>query len=289
VNRLGPAAALVAAALLAASVAACGDDAASEDAAPTTVSTTAAPTTTEAPSTTTTTEATTTTTAPTTTTTTPPLLRTPTVDQPLETLIMGDSTAYEVGNAVVRANTDGLLATEVLFKTSSGLARPDFFDWPYYFGWIVDNGGAPELMLLSLGANDGQDLHAPDGSIHLVGEPGWRAEYVRRVEEVSTRITAAGTTVYWIGQPLALDPEYSQAMEIINSAYAEVAERLDHVEYVDIWSVLGNADGGYRRRAELPDGTIVQIRAEDDIHLTQAGGDLAAQLVLQQLRDGWGG
>ncbi len=70
-------------------------------AAPTT-QTTVAPTTTAPP----------TTAAPTTTTTAPPILRPPTPEQPLDTLIIGDSTAYEVGNAMLRANTDGLLAID---------------------------------------------------------------------------------------------------------------------------------------------------------------------------------
>jgi hypothetical protein len=240
--------------------------------------TTSAPTTTEAP----------TTTAPTTTTTAPPLLRTPSPEQPLDTLIIGDSTAYEVGNAMLRANTEGLLATEVLFKTSSGLARPDFFDWAYYLGFVADNN-PPELMVLSLGANDGQDLHAPDGTIHLLPSDGWRAEYLRRVDEVSRRITEAGTTLYWIGQPLALDPVYSEGMEIINSVYAEVADRYDDVEFVDIWEVLAGPDGGYVKAIEGPDGQPLEIRAEDDIHLTEAGADIAAEHAMARLREGWGG
>ena len=217
-----------------------------------------------------------------------PLLRTPSPEQPLDTLIIGDSTAYEVGNAVLRANTDGLLLTEVLFKTSSGLARPDFFDWPFYLGFVADNN-PPELMVLSLGANDGQDLRAPDGTIHLLPSDGWRAEYLRRVDEVSQRITAAGTTLYWIGQPLALDPVYSEGMAIINSVYAEVAERYDDVEFVDIWEVLAGPDGGYAKVIEGPDGQPIEIRAEDDIHLTEVGADLAAQHVMDRLREGWGG
>jgi hypothetical protein len=270
---------------------ACTSAAGSNDlAAPTSTSvpTTARPTTTtEAP---TTTQPTTTTAAPTTTTTTPPVLRAPTAEAPLDTLILGDSTAYEVGNAIVRSNADGLLHIEVLYKTSSGMSRPDFFDWPYYIDWALDNRPTtPEVMILSLGANDAQDLHAPDGSIHVIPSDGWRAEYMRRVEELSKRVTEGGTTLYWVGQPLALDPGYSQNMSIINGVYAEVAERLDHVGYIDIWPALGNAHGGYRRNARMPDGSIVRIRAEDDIHLTDAGGDLAAALVMDHVRDAWEG
>jgi uncharacterized protein len=256
--------------------------------------TTRAPSSTTTSSTTTTTEATTTTlptttVAPTTTTTTPPLLRAPSAEAPLDTLILGDSTAYEVGNALLRANTDGLFAAVVLFKTSSGLARPDFFDWAYYLDWVLDHRAAPELMILSLGANDGQDLHAPDGTIHLLPDDGWRAEYLRRVDEVSRRITEAGTTLYWVGQPLALDRQYSQAMGIINGVYEEVAARYDKVVFVDIWTVLSGPDGEYRRTIEGPDGKPLEIRAEDDIHLTEAGGDIAAALVLERLRAGWEG
>jgi len=253
--------------------------------APTTtvVTTTTAPPTTAPP-----------TTAPPTTappTTVPvPILRTPAPEDPLRTLIMGDSTAFEVGHGVVRANLygDNLLAPEVLYRVSSGLTRTDFFDWAYYLRFVMDTN-PPEVLLLSLGANDGQDLTAPDGTIHLIHTDGWRAEYVRRVEEISTMISEAGTELYWIGQPLSRSEGHSAAMALISGAYREVAERHDRVHYIDIWSVLGTPDGRYRQEMVGPDGEPVEIRADDGIHLTTAGADLAAEHVLDTLRGHWGG
>lgn len=242
--------------------------------------TTEAPTTTEAPSTT----------APTTappTTEAPPPLRTPTPEQPLRTLILGDSTAYEVGNALVRSNTDGLLATEVLFKTSSGVTRPDFFDWPFYLRWVVDEN-PPELMLLSLGANDAQPIVGPDGVYYQVHDEGWTTEYHRRVDEISRYIAERGVPLYWIGQPYAKSEGYSAGMDVINNVYEQVADEVDGVEFIDIWPALSGPDGEYLKTIEGPDGQPVEIRASDDIHLTEAGGDLAAALVWDVLRSDWG-
>ncbi len=201
--------------------------------------------------------------------------------------MVGDSTAYVIGWALVRSNDDGLLSPEVLFKTSSGLARPDFFDWPFYLSWVIENR-PPELMLLSLGANDHQPLVGPEGGVHQVGTDGWRAEYRRRVENVTRMITARGTRLYWIGQPLSRDPEYTEAMRGINRVYAQVAEEHEDVEFIDIWPWISD-DGRYTDTLPGPDGKPVQIRQSDGIHLTDEGGDVAARHVWELLADDWGG
>jgi hypothetical protein len=273
---------------------ACGSTEAAGPSPSTGAPTTAPATTTTPPTTAPPTTAAPTTVAPTTppttappTTEAPPPLRTPTPEQPLRTLILGDSTAYEVGNALVRSNTDGLLATEVLFKTSSGVTRPDFFDWPFYLRWVVDEN-PPELMLLSLGANDAQPIVGPDGTYHQVHDEGWTTEYHRRVDEISRYIAERGVPLYWIGQPYAKSEGYSAGMDVINNVYEQVADEVDGVEFIDIWPALSGPDGEYLKTVDGPDGQPIEIRASDDIHLTEAGGDLAAALVWDVLRADWG-
>jgi hypothetical protein len=216
------------------------------------------------------------------------VLRAASPAEPLRTLIVGDSTAFVMGHAVIRSNIEGLLGPEVLFKTSSSLVRPDFFDWPFFLGWVVDND-PPEVMLLSLGANDHQPVTTPDGRVLDVHEEGWRAEYLRRVQELSTRITDAGTRLYWIGQPLARSAGYSAAMAKINGVFREVADQDEDVVFLDIWSRLSTPDGAYTDTVPGPDGQPVQIRQADGIHLTDAGGDVAAPLIWESLRIDWGG
>lgn len=237
--------------------------------------------------TTTTTEPTTTTAPP--TTAVPAPLRTPTPDAPLTVWFSGDSTAYTIGNALRNQNVEGLLSIELRLKTSSGLARPDFFDWNVFLGAVVDLN-PPEVMLLSMGANDAQGLQSPDGTWHVdVHSPGWRDEYLRRVDELSRRITDKGTRLYWIGQPIARDPAYNAFVGVVDSVYQEVDARYDDVVYIDTYQLLADENLDYTDFKPGPDGQPWKIRQADGIHLESWGGELVAQEVLAQLRRDWGG
>lgn len=241
-------------------------------------------------STTTPTTAPTTTAPPTTPTTVAPAapLRRPTPDAPLTVWFSGDSTAYTIGNALKNQNGDGLLAIELRLKTSSGLSRPDFFDWNVFLGTVVDLN-PPEVMLLSMGANDAQGVQSPDGAWHTdIHSPGWHDEYLRRVDELSRRITDKGTRLYWIGQPIARDPGYNAFVGVIDGIYQEVDARYDDVVYIDTYQLLADDTSSYTDFKPGPDGQPWKIRQDDGIHLESWGGELVAQEVLAQLRRDWG-
>jgi hypothetical protein len=232
-----------------------------------------------------------TTTAPPSTTIAPPgaALRAPTPDQPLTVWFSGDSTAFTIANALRSQNTAGLLSIELREKISSGLSRPDFFDWNYFLGAVVDFN-PPEVMVLSMGANDAQGVQAPDGTWHLdIHSPGWRDEYLRRVDELSRRITDKGTRLYWVGQPIAREPGYNAFVGVIDGIYQEVDARYDEVVYVDTYQQLADDTLSYTDFKPGPDGQPVKIRQDDGIHLERWGGELAAAEVLATMVRDWSG
>ena len=68
-----------------------------------------------------------------TTTTEPPVKErtTPSAADPAELLILGDSDAGTFGPYLkTLLDATGIVTTTVDYKVSSGLSRPDFFDWP---------------------------------------------------------------------------------------------------------------------------------------------------------------
>jgi hypothetical protein len=201
----------------------------------------------------------------------------------------GDSTAYTIGNALKNQNGEGLLSIELRLKTSSGLSRPDFFDWNLFLGTVVDLN-PPEVMLLSMGANDAQGVQSPDGTWHTdIHSPGWRDEYLRRVDELSRRITDKGTRLYWVGQPIAREPGYNAFVGVVDGIYQEVDARYDEVVYLDTYQLLADDTMSYTDFKPGPDGQPWKIRQPDGIHLESWGGELVAQEVLAQLRRDWGG
>jgi hypothetical protein len=216
-------------------------------------------------------------------------LRAPSPDAPLTVWFSGDSTAYTIGNALKNQNVEGLLSIELRLKTSSGLSRPDFFDWNVFLGTVVDMN-PPEVMLLSMGANDAQGVQSPDGTWHTdIHSPGWRDEYLRRVDELSRRITDKGTRLYWIGQPIAREPGYNAFVGVVDGIYQEVDARYDDVVYIDTYQLLADDTMSYTDFKPGPDGQPWKIRQPDGIHLESWGGELVAQEVLAQLRRDWGG
>jgi hypothetical protein len=216
-----------------------------------------------------------------------PPLRTPTPEAPLSVWFSGDSTAFTIGNALRNQNGEGLLSLELRLKTSSGLSRPDFFDWNVFLGAVQDLN-PPEVMVLSMGANDAQGVQASDGTWHVdVHSEGWRAEYLRRVDELSRRVIDKGTRLYWVGQPVARDPSYTAFVGLIDDIYQEIDARYDEVVYLDTYTLLADENLNYTDYKPGPDGQPWLVRQPDGIHLESWGGELVAAELLAALRRDW--
>jgi uncharacterized protein len=263
------------------------------------VSTTEAPEVTRPPTSATSTTSTT----PTTTTTTPPAPPKSTVppvfapsaapprpvdaSAPLDVFVLGDSTAFSLGWGVKKAGEPtGLVTARIDARTSTGLTRRDYFDWPFYILAIMAT--PPEVAVVSFGANDSQPLQLEDGSYLAYAGPGWREEYARRVDSVMRQLTEGGVRVYWVGQPIARDPAYSERMALLNSVYAEVVAAYPGATYVDAWHWLSDDAGAYTDT--LPDGAgaPVQVRTDDGIHLNTAGGDYLGGVVVNRVLADYG-
>lgn len=247
-------------------------------AAPTTTRppTTVATTTTTAPPTTTTTTrpATTTTTAP-----PEPPLRHPAAEAPLTIWTLGDSTSQTIGQAIeILVRDDPLISARTNWRISSGLSRPDFFDWQTFISLFV-TAHKPDAVVISVGANDAQGVVAPDGSVHAFGSPGWADEYRRRTAVAMKTFTDAGIRVYWVGQPLANDVEYTRWMSAINDRYREAATANPMVDYLHASKWLVDGNGHF---APILDG--LEVRQRDGIHLTYDGGLRVAREVLAEIR-----
>lgn len=201
---------------------------------------------------------------------------------PVRIHTLGDSTAFSIGWGVARAaGASGLATATVDARTSTGLTRNDYFDWPaHLLGLVV---APPEVAVVSFGANDSQPLTRPDSSVVAFDAPGWREEYGRRVEGVMTLLTGLGVRVYWVGQPIARDPGYTDRMRVLDDVYRDVVGRFPDATYVDATYWLSDDAGGYTDVLPGPDGAPVGIRDDDGIHLSTSGGDFLGAVVLNQI------
>lgn len=164
-------------------------------------------------------------------------------------------------------------------KSSSGLARPDFFDWMKEARRLVSKH-SPAACVVMLGGNDSQSLHMGDGWIKW-GEPGWRGEYASRVSDLVDLLSPNGQPVCWLGLPIARSPAYRRKLELINEIIKENVDGHGSGNFVSTWSTLTR--GGEYTATMTVGGKEQAVRGDDGIHLTVAGANVLERKVRSQI------
>jgi len=209
---------------------------------------------------------------------------------PLRLWIGGDSLSEVPGDRLIdQAVATGAvtLVGPVDTHISTGLARPEVFNWPVYLKSVLTTD-MPNAVVLTFGANDDQTLTGDSGG-EPFGSPAWVAEYSRRVGGLFDEITSLPShpRLFMVGiPPVANTARFQSDYKVINSVFAAQAQlRPGRVFYVDTVPVLGTAGGGYTEYLPQLDGTVVQVRTDDGIHVTDAGGDRVASKILSVMRE----
>ena len=207
---------------------------------------------------------------------------------PLHLYIAGDSMAGIPGMALVNlSNKTHLIKPLLDYHISSGLARPDFFDWPAQLQAQTRSFG-PGAAVVMFGANDRQGLQTSSGKVYWFGQRGWTTEYRRRVREAIAILQDGGTRrIYWVGQPIMPDPKFNRQIQVINDIYRTEAVKHPGVEYVDAWALFTNSKGGYAQYLPDASGTMQQVREQDGEHFTYAGGMRLATAVMALVKKDW--
>lgn len=229
---------------------------------------------------------TTTSTAPTGTTEPPITTRPATAEDPLRIWLGGDSMTIELEQSasdLVTSRPEITLSTHA--QVSSGLTRPDFFDWPAYLAEEVLPGN-PEVVVVMFGANDSQGMEV-DGEAVQPDDERWQAEYRRRVGVVMDQLRGDGRLVVWVGQPHMREAGFDERMGVLDEIYAEEAESRPWVRFLDSRPVLSPDGAGYQAASG-----DTSLRQGDGIHLDRGGADLLAEAVfalIDEVRSSAGG
>ena len=214
----------------------------------------------------------------------------PSTDNPSKVFIVGDSDAGTFGPYLqTLLDGTGVVTTELDYKVSSGLARPDFFDWPAEIDAqlpAVD----PDIVVATFGGNDAQGLADESGEF-IIGDPvadeaEWVAEYQKRAGAVMDQLLADGRTVIWVGIPNDDNPEVTARMAIQDRAAKAAAAERPEVIFIDTWKRFSGRDGGWAEFVIDPrDGQGKDVRADDGFHLNQNGAEILAIDIAQAIRD----
>jgi uncharacterized protein len=201
---------------------------------------------------------------------------------PATIFVAGDSLSFEFGTSLYRIAASEKVyraadAAAVDFKVSSGLARPDYFNWPAELARQVARLN-PKIVVLMLGSNDNQPLVARDGRTYDFGTTGWKTEYHRRVGAVMDQLIARDRWVAYVGVPILATR--NEQWPIINAVIREEAAERSRAVYVDSFELFQDPNGHFTQYLPNAKGQLVQMRTADGIHFQRAGADLLARHAL---------
>ncbi len=193
---------------------------------------------------------------------------------------VGDSTADGLWGGVTGLIPRQACLKEFEFgrfaKNSTGLTRPDKFNWADEVKRIGESF-TPQLFVMSLGLNDLQSV-VERGKVTLENSPDYPAKYKSRVTAVLKSATASGAALLWMGLPAMRDAASDRNAREKNGFFAEAIAELavPTVEFVEPWKLSRSGEDKFASYGPDQSGKMIQIRSSDGLHFTPAGDLLVA-------------
>ena len=209
------------------------------------------------------------------------------VSAPLRIYVAGDSQSYYLGMDLKQGRFSELFDMEVDNRHSTGLARPDYFNWPAHLVGVASSN-PPDLVVLFMGSNDWQNMSSREIPLSR-GSPEWQSEWAWRLAVTFEVLAASGSHIIWVGLPPSRIHGLQNGFALMNRLAAGVIAERDDVTMVDIWEIFGG-DGPYRASVPPPgdpSGASVVVRQSDGTHLNVAGARWVASLVREVISQRW--
>jgi hypothetical protein len=185
--------------------------------------------------------------------------------------VVGDSLSDSLANGLKEHLATEKPEISVLRKgkSSSGLVRDDFHNWPAALREMLAGTEQFDLVVMMVGSNDRQQLRDETGT-HEFRSDRWRDIYVKRVDDVIAALREKRVPLLWVGMPVMESQRLSADMLFLNEIYKERASRAG-VPYVDVWEAFVGDQNQYVAAGPDVNGGIVRLRTSDGIHFTRSG------------------
>lgn len=206
---------------------------------------------------------------------------------PMEVLLLGDSNIYgALGKQIQHALPNVGFHVVRRGKPTSGLARPDFFDWFETARELIGRF-RPDVVIIMLGGNDGQRLERvndqPGERIMWREEGAWRDEYFHRVRALMELLRGDRRRVFFLS-PTNRRPRLArEKMVRVREVQRLAASSLDGIEWIDMFPLSSDANGNWLKGTTNERGGRVRYRRSDGIHLTPEGAEVVAARVMRDL------
>jgi len=167
------------------------------------------------------------------------------------------------------------------FRSGTGLARPDVFNWMEEYPAMI-GAEKPDVVIIAIGANDGQSFEV-DGRVQSFGTAEWRKTYQSRVADFLALAEGDRARVVWVGMPPMRMDAYNTRMAMINRIVYTAVSQDPRATWWNPAAFVADEAGGFREFATLGNGKTMRLRAEDGIHFSDDGAGLMSSVLMKWL------
>jgi hypothetical protein len=204
---------------------------------------------------------------------------------PLRMWIGGDSITQTFGTSLQRiAQSTGVFTPTLDFHVSTGLARPDYFNWPEHLVKDVLPSN-PQILVIMFGANDGQNMVDATGkALERYSDP-WLEEYRRRVAATMDLLKSPDNQriTIWVGAPVMGPSAGVHGMDRVDYIYWSEALNRPWIQYFDSWPFFSDANLQFAGNLPNADGVVRGMRQKDNVHMSTVGGDRLSWAVIGRI------
>jgi uncharacterized protein len=197
-------------------------------------------------------------------------------------LVIGDSMAGGLGAGITRM-VEGQSGYEIVnrFNESSGLTRPDFYDWTGAIPKIMEGKNFNAVVVL-IGLNDRQDIRSANGRLTF-NSPEWVKAYQANIDAVMDVLKSQNVKVFWLGEPPMGDPTYDADMITVTALQKERVV-LKGAVFIDTRTPLLSADGKYMDFGPDDTGEPRKLRQRDGVTFFKQGNNKFGQIILAAIK-----
>lgn len=205
-------------------------------------------------------------------------------------LLLGDSNMYgALGHALTRPLRARGYEVERVGKPGSGLARPDFYDWPTETERMVAERD-PDLVVIILGGNDIQRLRDHSGeygtAVRWDDEARWVATYAARVRALAQAMdqpranpASPPRRIFFLSPTNRRPPKNRARVQRVWAVQRQTLATYEGwtspwgVQWIDAFAASSAPSGRCLARGPDRTGHTARYRQGDGIHLTRAGAE----------------
>lgn len=192
-------------------------------------------------------------------------------------MLLGDSLMEDLGPAMHRSlrHRKGLHFI-LTAKYSTGLTRPEYFNWPENMENAVV-ATRPDIIVFFIGANDGMPIKKDGRTVYPNSGEAWRAAYRTKMDELFEIGRRYNCEMIWVGLP-PMGSRYAGILAETAQAQRDGCNE-QGIRFVDTIPILGDENGKFRTYMTDSRGKTIRLRARDKEHLSPVGN----KLVIEQL------